>query len=126
MRKSSVTSFISCVVAMVCAAAVAATPSGPFAPGSVWMNDMGTLKLIVHEQEGETFRATFDAGKSVRRVTGTIQGKLVFWLAKDVTAKAGKSGHDNFGTLVGDSIHFVYRTPGTSKDEGSFVLKRVN
>ncbi|MEZ5385375.1 MAG: hypothetical protein R3F13_07665 [Prosthecobacter sp.] len=96
-----------------------------FVPGSIWANDQGRLRLTVHERQGETFTASFDLGKyGLRDVKGTVKGKLIYWYAKDVTVRKGKAGDDNFGTLDGDSIHFVYKAPGTSKELGTFILKR--
>jgi hypothetical protein len=113
------------IIAFHAAFAAADTMADSFAPGSVWANDQGGLRLTVHERQGETFTASFDLGKyGLRDIKGKVKGRLIYWYAKDVAVRKGKAGDDNFGTLDGDRIHFVYKAPGTSKELGSFTLKR--
>jgi hypothetical protein len=122
--RRQITSLFTIIVShSVCMAADIQADS--FVPGSVWENDKGGLRLTVQERQGETFIASFDLGKyGLRDVKGTVKGKLIYWYAKDVTVRKGKVGDDNFGTLDADSIHFVYKAPGTSKELGTFILKR--
>ena len=95
--------------------------------GTIWITDgKDHQRLTITERTGGTFRARFEVGPNILRdLRGTVTGDKISWFAKDTIPIKGKAGHDNFGKLKGDSIDFVYRLPGESKDEGAFTMRLV-
>ncbi len=114
---------ILCVWPALSPSAWAAETADAIQPGSIWRDDDKTLTIL--ERKGDTYRARFETGsKIVREVGGPVKGNTISWLAKDVHAISGNQGGDNFGTINGDKIAFVYGKDG--KTEGSFTLTRAH
>jgi uncharacterized membrane protein YgcG len=82
-------------------------------------------KLTIVERSGDSFRGTFESGegKFVRDVKGTIKDDRFYWLARDASGVKGGAGGDNFGTIQGDEIHFVWHQNDAAAASGSFVLR---
>jgi hypothetical protein len=100
-------------------------PSAVIQPQSVWRGDRGHC-LTILERQGNTFRGRFDVGPSItREVTGTVAGRNISWLAKDVHAIRGKLGDDNFGTITGDRIDFVWG-PAAVRNTQTYTLFRAS
>lgn len=91
-------------------------------PRSVWIGDPNNI-LTITERQGENFRAKFLVGSNIiREVKGTIKDNKLTWYAKDVRAVQGGQGGDNFGTVNGDKIDFVWRSDNGAN--GTFALKQ--
>jgi len=90
---------------------VAPDPSAAIQPQSVWRGEGGHC-LTILERKGNTFRGRFDIGSAIsREMTGTVMGRSIIWLARDVHPIRGNPGDDNFGTITGDRIDFVWGPP---------------
>lgn len=102
------------------------TATDSFKPKSIWVGENGRLVMTVVERKGQSFRATLEIGNKIARdITGTIKGRKVSWLGKDVRVIRGSAGGDNDGTFgsdkAGDKIDFVWKSgDGTS---GTYTLR---
>ena len=62
------------------------------------------------------------SAKVIREVTGTVKDNKLSWYAKDARGLGGVGqGGDNFGTIDGDKIDFVW---SSGKETGTLTLKK--
>ncbi|MEX0728310.1 MAG: alpha-L-arabinofuranosidase C-terminal domain-containing protein [Planctomycetaceae bacterium] len=100
-------------------------PADAFRAKSVWIGDSPKQTLTVLERHGDTFRASFTSEVFDREVTGTIKNGELSWLAKDVRALKGRAGGDNYGTINGDTIDFMWRDGNGGSGSFSLRLKKT-
>ena len=93
-----------------------------FQKGSVWLiENVGSTVTVIDRKDG-TFVARMYHPKGLdREIKGTVSGGVISWFAKDVRAKIGTVGGDNYGAIRGETIDMSWSGPGTAS--GMFTLK---
>ena len=64
----------------------------------------GGVTLTVLERGDKTFKATFEDGVNIRTVNGTIRGREIKWLARDVEVLKGSAGYNFTGQITGSHL----------------------
>ena len=89
-------------------------------PGTIWIGKRfhfmdGTKKpkeasatLTVRERTGETFRARYVVGDSIREISGTIKDGQIGWFADDVRVVKGARGLSHLGMIRGEQITITF------------------
>jgi serine/threonine protein kinase len=89
-----------------------------FRPGTVWAGEnvrmfagkrqVYAVTYRVLERQGERFRIRVEGPNNIRDVQGTIIGRQIKWLAKDVIVIKGHQGLDVAGTIEGEQVTLHY------------------
>jgi hypothetical protein len=91
-------------------------PTDAFRVGSVWKGGtvqvwighpekgFGGFTLTVLERDDKTFKAMVENRGSTHTVSGTVKGRVIRWLTKDVIAIKGPPGHDFMGKISGNVV----------------------
>jgi len=103
--------------------------SDPLQVNSKWVNEKNDKWILtIKERKGDSFKALFAVGDTLKEVNGKINGPSIFWLSKDVRPiKNSGAGGNNFGTLKKDDkgfkIDFKFEHPPKGPS-GMFTLRQ--